>query len=126
MAHYFLEIVKVFVLLFCLFSPLAGSASGAEKASITLLTLGSSQCVSCQLEGTILNRLRDDYSGKVVFSYIDVKANRGQARAFRLRKIPTLIFYDGQLHERYRHEGFLGREGIVKMLDQLIVLDSAK
>ena len=124
MASYFTKISKAFALLLLGMFFWVGAANGSEKPSITLLTLGSSQCVSCQLMGPILDRLRDDYSGKVTFSYIDVNVNRGQARAFRLRKIPTLIFYDSEFREIYRHEGFWGRDGIVQRLDQMITLDN--
>jgi thioredoxin 1 len=40
-------------------------------------------------------------------------------RANKVRLIPTQVFYDSQNKEVFRHEGFMDKEKIKKVLDEM-------
>ena len=42
-----------------------------------------------------------------------------EAHKYRIRSIPTQIFYDREGKEVYRHEGFFDKASIVAKLEQL-------
>lgn len=92
----------------------------AERASATLLVLGKPDCFNCRLMLPVLERLREEYQGRVVFSFVDVAANPEQARVFQLRKTPTLVFYDGQQQEVGRHAGYMERTELMGALDKVL------
>lgn len=98
----------------------ASTCPAADRALPTLLVLGSPACFNCRLMQPGLERLRDEYRGRVVFSFIDVEADPEQARVFQLRKTPTLVFYDSRQLEVRRHAGFMERIEIVGALEQVL------
>jgi len=100
----------------------AGQGWAAEKPLVTLLTLGSPDCLSCRLMEPVLERLQAEYHERVRFSYINVDQQRDQVRNYRLRRLPTLIFYDQRFYEVQRHEGSWDRESIARALEKMLLL----
>ncbi len=70
----------------------------------------------------ILEKLERVYDGKAAIVFIDVWKHRGQAKRFRIRAIPTQIFFDKQGKEVYRHVGFMSEKAIVKQLKKMGVV----
>jgi thioredoxin 1 len=62
----------------------------------------------------ILDTLREDYAGRLKFSFIDVTDDFDAAKPYRIRIIPTQIFYDAEGNELFRHEGFYSRSQILR------------
>lgn len=112
-------LLLISMLLFTLVAAVPPSPA-ADRTSATLVVFGKPDCFNCRLMQPILERLREEYQGRVAFSFVDVAANPEQARVFQLRKTPTLVFYDGRQREVGRHAGFLARDGIVVMLEQVL------
>ena len=116
-----------FLLLF-----IAGTVYGKEppynlekiplKGMVTMVDLGAKSCIPCKMMAPILEKLERVYDGKAVIVFIDVWKHRRQAKRFRIRAIPTQIFFDQQGKEVYRHVGFMSEKAIVKQLKKMGVV----
>lgn len=82
----------------------------------TVLDLGARTCIPCKKMAPILEGLSADLHGKASVLFIDVHENQAAADSFRVRMIPTQIFFDAKGREVKRHVGFLDKTGIVKEL----------
>jgi len=86
---------------------------------VTLVDLGANECIPCKMMAPMLVRLEKDYRGKAAIVFVDVWKDRAPAERFRIRAIPTQIFFDESGKEVTRHEGFLGEKAIVKQLEEM-------
>jgi len=93
--------------------------SAKGKALPRLVDLGADRCIPCKKMAPILEALREEYQGAVRVEFIDVWKNPEAGRLYRIRLIPTQIFYDAEGREVYRHEGFLSREEILKKFKEM-------
>ena len=89
------------------------------KGVVTMIDLGAKKCIPCKMMAPILARLEKAYEGKADIVFIDVWENRQQAPRFKIRAIPTQIFFNEQGEEVYRHLGFLDEKSIVKQLTKM-------
>ena len=89
------------------------------KGMVTMLDLGAKKCIPCKMMAPILKKLETVYEGKAAIVFIDVWENREPAGRFKIRAIPTQIFFDKQGKEVYRHVGFLDEGAIVEQLTQM-------
>jgi len=79
-----------------------------------LVDLGAGKCIPCKMMAPILDELKKDFEGKFDVVVIDVWKDRSAGKEYRVRVIPTQIFYDAGGNELYRHEGFFSKEDILK------------
>ncbi len=124
-------LLSCFFLLF-----ITGTVAGSEppsnfekipsKGMVTLIDLGAKSCIPCKMMAPIIDKLEKVYEGKAAIVFIDVWKHRGQAKRFRIRAIPTQIFFDKQAKEVYRHVGFMSEKAIVKQLKKMGVVLSKK
>ena len=77
-----------------------------------LVDLGAHKCIPCKRMAPILEALKVDYAGVVDVQFIDVWQNSDAGKPYRIRVIPTQIFFDRTGRERFRHEGFFARTDI--------------
>lgn len=97
-------------------SPTAGS--GLPQ----LIDLGSDSCVPCQMMAPELEALAREYAGSVEVVIVDVNnTEEGAALAQQLgiRVIPTQVFIDPAGNELRRHEGYLSKDDMVALFQQL-------
>ncbi len=80
-----------------------------------LVDLGAGKCIPCKRMAPILETLKVDYAGAVDVQFVDVWQNPDAGRPYNIRLIPTQIFFDRTGRERFRHEGFFGREEIERI-----------
>ena len=108
--------------------PWALSSSGQTLASlpevpvkgmVTLVDLGAKKCIPCKMMAPILEELTKEYQGKAAIVVIDVWQHMDQAEKYRIRAIPTQIFFDKQGNEVLRHVGFMDKKSIVEVLEKL-------
>ena len=97
----------------------SAAAPGPVKHLPRLVDLGAGKCIPCKLMVPILEELRKEYKGKLDVIVIDVWKDRSAAREYRIHVIPTQIFYDGNGKELYRHQGFFGKDDILKKWKEL-------
>lgn len=84
-----------------------------------LVDLGAKKCVPCKLMAPILEELDRDFKGKLDVVFIDVWENSGAGDRYRIRVIPTQIFFAPDGKELFRHEGFYSREDILAKWKEL-------
>ena len=84
-----------------------------------MVDLGAKKCVPCKMMAPILEKLETAYEGRAAIVFIDVWENREQGARFKIRAIPTQIFFDEQGQEVFRHVGFLDEKSIVDQLTQM-------
>ena len=87
-----------------------------RKGTVTMLDLGANSCIPCKMMASIMEKLEKEYKGKADIIFIDVGKYPEQVKRFKIRAIPTQIFYNKDRKDVYRHEGFLKEELIVGKL----------
>jgi thioredoxin 1 len=110
--------------LFALPPAFAGEAAAVPselpvKGMVTMIDIGARKCIPCKMMAPILEELEKEYKGKAAIVFIDVWQNPEEGKKYRIRSIPTQIFYDMDGKENYRHEGFFDKASIVAKLEQL-------
>ncbi len=90
-----------------------------EKGAVTMLDLGAKTCVPCKMMAPILVKLEKAYEGKANIIFIDVWENREQANRFKIRAIPTQVFFNEKGEEVYRHVGFLDETSIIEQMSKM-------
>ncbi|SDU46684.1 thioredoxin family protein [Desulfobacula phenolica] len=89
------------------------------KGKVTMIDLGAKTCIPCKMMAPILVKLEKAYKGKADIVFIDIRKNRQQASRFKIRAIPTQIFFNEQGEEVYRHVGFLNEKSIIEQMAQM-------
>ncbi len=96
---------------------LAAGASGLdspEPVSLPrLVDLGADKCIPCKMMAPILEELESEQAGVLEVTFIDVWKNPDAAKPFKIKLIPTQIFYAADGRELFRHEGFFAKEDII-------------
>ena len=98
--------------------PMLAAADEQEKLPL-LLDLGADKCVPCKLMAPILEKMEQDYAGKMDVQFIDVWKKPEAAKPYGVRVIPTQIFYGSDGKELFRHQGFYGKEEILAKWQEL-------
>lgn len=88
--------------------------------TVTMVNLGADSCLPCKMMQPILEELRIEYKDRVSIPFIDIWKYKNQAERFRVTTIPTQIFYDHLGEERYRHTGFMEKEAVAEVLEELL------
>lgn len=106
----------------------AGPLGAAEKEAAApalprLVDLGADKCIPCKKMAPILVDLKKDYAGIVQVDFIDVWKSPQAGKPYRIRVIPTQIFFDRDGKEVFRHEGFFSREDIEKVFKEKFGID---
>jgi thioredoxin 1 len=67
-----------------------------------------------------MEAIEKEYAGQVKVVFHDVWTQEGQpyARKYGIRLIPTQVFLDQDGNEYFRHEGYLPKEELIKVLRQ--------
>ena len=110
-------------LLLLVFAPMAtlfaASADVPVKGMVTMVDLGARACIPCKMMAPILEKLEKVYAGRAAVVFFDVWKDQAPAKRFGIRTIPTQIFFDKDVKEVYRHEGFLSEEEIVRRFKEM-------
>ena len=76
-------------------------------------------CGPCRMVSPIVEELAGQFEGKVVVGKLDVDASPKVAADYRVMSIPTVILFE-KGKEVARQVGFAGKDGYVKMMEQVI------
>lgn len=129
MKKIFISVLFASLTVFSGWAEVGDAAAGNEvvagipvKNTVTLVDLGAKTCIPCKMMAPILEELTEEYKGRAAVIFVDVwdEANKGKAKAFKVRSIPTQVFYDKHGKEVYRHAGFLGKDSLVGKLEELL------
>lgn len=107
-------------------APPGDGETGAQIAGVSqaaavprIVEIGSISCVPCKMMAPILEELRKEYAGALRVDFIDVYQDRSAGPLYRIRVIPTQIFFDSSGKEIFRHEGFFPKEQILAKWKEL-------
>lgn len=91
-----------------------------ETIKVTFIELGSVKCIPCKMMQPIMEEIEEEYKGQVEIIFYDVRTAEGEpyAQKYDVRVIPTQIFLDKDGNEYSRHEGFLPKDELVKVLKE--------
>jgi thioredoxin 1 len=107
--------------------PPAVTNAPAKAKLPRLVDLGADKCIPCKKMAPILSELKTNYVGQLEVEFIDVWKKPDAAEPYKIRLIPTQIFYDASGKELFRHEGFYGKADILaKWKDLGVNLKSPK
>ena len=89
------------------------------KGMVNMIDVGAGSCIPCKMMAPILEELKKEYEGRAVIQFVDTRYDRSAIEKYRLRGIPTQVFYDKEGREVFRHLGFMDKEAIVQALKKL-------
>lgn len=89
-------------------------AKQAAKRLPKLLDLGSTKCIPCRMMIPVLDDLAKEYKGRLDVGFIDVWKDRNAVDAYKIKSIPTQIFFNAKGKEIFRHVGFFPKKDILK------------
>jgi thioredoxin len=93
------------------------------KGMVTMIDLGAKKCIPCKMMAPIMEKMGKAYKGKASIVFIDVWENRDQGPRFKIRAIPTQLFFNEQGEEVFRHVGFLDERSIIEQLTKMGVAE---
>jgi thioredoxin 1 len=101
-------------------TPKSAPASQPIAAKLPrVVDLGADKCKACKELAPILEELKKEYAGRVTVEFIDVWKNPKAGGPYKLRIIPTQVFFDRDGKEVWRHEGFLPKKDFVAKFAEL-------
>ena len=89
------------------------------KGMVTMIDLGRKTCTQCKMMAPILERLEKEYRGKAAIVFINLIDYPEQQYKYKLKALPTQIFFNPAGEEVYRHVGFMAEENIVAQLNKM-------
>ena len=98
----------------------AGAAAKSSAKNLPrLVDLGATKCIPCKMMAPILKELKKEYDGRMDVEFIDVWASPDAGKQYRIRMIPTQVFFSADGKELFRHEGFFAKEDILAKWKEL-------
>ena len=82
------------------------------KGTVTMIDLGKKTCTQCKMMAPILEKLKIKYEGKAAIVFINLLDDPEQQYRFKLKALPTQIFFNKEGKELYRHTGFMAEKAI--------------
>lgn len=89
------------------------------KDMVTMIALGKKTCTQCKMMAPILEKMKVKYDGKAAIVFINLLEDPEQQYVYRLKALPTQIFFDREGKEVFRHVGFLSEKDIVAQLSRM-------
>ena len=74
----------------------------------------------------IMEDVRKEYEGRAVVESINISEHPDAVQTYKIRLIPTEIFFDAKGKEVYRHEGYMAKEDIAAKLKEIGVAPPGK
>jgi len=101
----------------------ANAQSNAKTSPIAklprIVDVGADKCIPCIRMAPELEKLRKEYVGVLVVEFVDVWKRPEDAEPYKVRGIPTQIFYDASGKEIARHLGFISKDDILEKFKSL-------
>jgi thiol-disulfide isomerase/thioredoxin len=90
-----------------------------KNKRMMMMDLGSTTCIPCKMMVPVMNDLAKSLHGKVDIQFVDIQKRGDLAQKFKIFAIPTLIIFDNNGKELFRHEGFYPKDEILTKLKEL-------
>ncbi len=89
------------------------------KGMVTMIDLGKKTCTQCKMMAPIIEKLKIKYEGKAAIVFINLLEDPEQQYVYKLKALPTQIFFDKEGKEVYRHTGFMSEKAITAQLNKM-------
>jgi thioredoxin 1 len=130
----FVIVVFLIIIFAGMFILVSANAQSNTKTSLAvklprIVDVGADKCIPCIRMAPELEKLKKEYVGVLEVEFVDVWKRPQDAEPYKVRGIPTQIFYDANGKEVARHLGFISKEDILakfKSLDIVIVKADTK
>lgn len=106
-------------------SPEAPTNTGEDLAQAlrsgrpVLVDFGSNSCIPCKQLRPILEEIKKEQEGKLEVLVIDVNKHQELAGEYRIRVVPTLIFFDSKGKEMFREQGFMPKAALMDHIKKI-------
>ena len=90
-----------------------------QSGKPVLADFGRGTCIPCKMMKPILDKMADEFKGRIHVLILDTGEYGYLARRHRIRVIPTQIFFSAEGKELFRHEGFMSREDMLAKMNEL-------
>jgi thioredoxin 1 len=97
----------------------SATAPPVDAKGPRLVDLGATSCKACKALAPILDALREQYQGRLDVEFIDVWKDPKAGEPYKMRSIPTQIFFAADGTQVWRHEGFLPKDEFIKKFTEL-------
>jgi thioredoxin 1 len=87
-----------------------------------VVDVGADKCIPCIRMAPELENLKKEYAGALEVEFVDVWKRPQDAEAYKVRAIPTQIFYDASGKEIARHLGFISKDDILAKFKSLGIM----
>ncbi len=77
-------------------------------------------CGPCKMAAPIIDKLAEEFAGKVEIVKVDVDTNNATAGKHQIMSIPTVIMFDSEGKEAQKQIGFPGEQGYRNMIDGVL------
>lgn len=85
-----------------------------QHGGLVLVDFSASWCGPCKLLTPIVEKLADEFAGKIKVGKVDIDAAPKLAARYGIRSVPTVMVFDGG-EKKSSHIGLLRREKLVEM-----------
>ena len=92
------------------------SSDVETKPKVTFVELGSVSCIPCKMMQPVMEAIEEEFGEQLKVVFHDVWKDNTPAQKYGIKLIPTQVFLDSNGVEFFRHEGFLPKETIEKLL----------
>jgi thioredoxin 1 len=92
------------------------STGKKENPKVTFVELGSNSCIPCKMMQPVMEAVEEEFGEQLKVVFHDVWKDNTPAQKYGVKLIPTQVFLDSNGVEFFRHEGFLPKETIEKLL----------
>ncbi len=86
-----------------------------QSAEPFLLDFSAVWCGPCKVLAPIVEKLAEEYKGKIKVGKLDIDDSPGVASKFGIRGVPTVLVFEGG-KESGRHVGVTNKETLLKLL----------
>ncbi|HND33739.1 MAG TPA: thioredoxin [Myxococcota bacterium] len=80
-----------------------------------LVDFTATWCGPCKALAPVVDKLADDYAGKVKVGKLDIDENSNIAQKYGIRSVPTVMVFKGGA-KAAQHIGLTNRDNLIKLL----------
>ncbi len=101
------------------------SDNGLKLVGLTILKFTAEWCAPCKRFDSILQKMEKEFP-EVKFIYVDIDKCTKTAQKYRVKSVPTLIFFNGEEECGDRVVGVVQTDPIRKIFKSFVKQDSVK
>ncbi|GCF11516.1 thioredoxin family protein [Dictyobacter arantiisoli] len=93
-----------------------------QASELVVVLFATEQSSACKIQEPELQAISKDYSGRIIFSRLDITGQEEVTAQWKIEGIPTLLFFKGG-HVIHRISGIVMRDKLRRQLDGALLAD---